>query len=1018
MKKLVTTLCLAVIGLLATVPVSAEVGDIITLDDINYQIISLNPNEVSVYSVEWDGTGTLDIPSTISDSDNTYTVTQITGQDYDELTGEYKHYGAFYNNGNIKRVNLPNTIISIGDYAFSYSVLEEIALPNSLTNTGKGVFQGCKNLITVKLPNSVTEIGENAFGSCVRLKTVSLPNTIISIGDNAFNSSGIEAIEIPNTVTNIGAFAFWNCKRLKKFSFAENSRLKVIPRAMVADCDSIENISIPNSVEIIGYVAFGNCTSLSYVKIGTGLREFTDDTHGNYSQFGGCTSLKTFEIENCPIENVPIGSMAGSYRDCAVETVIIDQENVCNWHFLPTVKNIVFGKNVKNIGESAFANCSITSLDIPESVVSIGNSAFANCLQLKEVNLPSSLTTIGNNAYSKASLSTLSIPDAVASLGSGAFSNCELLTNVSLSANLKNIGADCFTGCTGITAITLNNQLETIGSSAFAKCAISNIDFPASLTTIESLAFANNKIATLTLPKTLTSIGRSAFSGNPVEKVFVNTNANVSGVFPYADLTEVIFAENAVTIPSLQGATKLRDVTLPESMEMLPSYSFTECVSLQNVYFPDKLTSIGSSAFKDCVSLTELEIPKGVNRIDSYAFANCRGITTFHLPENVTSIADGLFSGCTNLEKVYFSENVKQFGASAFTACIKLRSMVIPAGVTSIPESMLSGCVSLKEILVPNSVTSIGESAFAGCSSLTNIDLGTKLYDIGNYAFEGCGSITDIHSMAVNPPNAAIYSFPIDSYTNATVTVQEQSLTKYTRENPWYRFENYMTVRGAVILSHYEVDMAGDEVFQLGVYGSNSKIEWSSSNPSVAYANDCGLIVAMGITGSTVITATVDGEKINCRVTVSGQKRNNISRSRAGEEEETAPVDIIMEGVSGNPPMVNMRLVPVGSRAVIDWKTSDSSLATVENGIVTVHESGDVEFGAETDNGIVENLSVNTDDIDTSGIEEIFAEDEVTGNSNVYDLTGRCLLINATPEQLNNLKPGIYLYNGQKYLVK
>lgn len=1001
MKKLFTTLCLVVVGLLATIPIRAEVGDIITYDKIQYQVISLNPNEASVYSVDnyiTETTDTVDIPSTISDSNITYTVTQIGGVIVDELTGEWYKNGAFASTS-FTKVNLPNTITYIGDYAFSNSGIETLELPNSLVYIGERAFSGCNKLINIELPNSVLEIGKRAFG---------------------------------------------DCKRLKTFTFAENSQLKVIPENMLGYCPSLESISIPNSVEIIGYGAFNYCNSLSFVKIGTGLKEVTDDTHGNYAQFAFCPSLKKIQIENCPINYVPYGHNSTVFRETPLEEIIIDQEYICNWYFPTTVTKITFGENVKTIGESAFSNCSITNLNIPESVVSIGNSAFSNCQQLKEINLPSSLqsigdssfsgcsgitsialpaglTTIGNNAFSSTSLATLTIPDGVVSLGSSAFSNCELLTQVSFSQNLKSIGSGCFYKCAGISAITLNNQLETIGSSAFANCSISNLEFPASLTTIDGFAFSNNNIGTLTLPKTLASIGERAFYGNPIEKVFVNTNANVSGVFPYENLTEVIFGENATTVPSFQGATKLRVVTLPELMETLPDNSFVDCISLTNVYFPEKLIGIGSNAFSGCSSLIELEIPANLTSIGSGAFSNCSSIPVMKLPDGVTSISSNLFANCTGLEKVYFSENVNSFGANAFLNCSSLRSLIIPDGVETIPEGMMQNCTSLTEILIPNSVETVSQNAFQGCTSLKNIDLGTGVYTIGDYAFADCPNITDIHSMALNPPIAESYTFPTKAYTNATVTVREQSLATYNRENPWYRFQNYLTVSGAISLSHYNVDMAGNEVFQLGVYGSDSEIKWSSSNPSVAYANDCGLIIAMGITGATVITATVDGEEINCNVTVSSPYRDPqaYTRTRAGEDDEDLqPVDVIMEGVSGNPPMVNVRLVPVGSKTIIDWTSSDPALASVQNGIVTVHADGDVDFGVETENGLEETVEVDTKSIENAGIEEIFSDTEIMTPINVYDLNGRIIYFNATLEQIKSLNSGLYIIKGKKVMIR
>ena len=463
------------------------------------------------------------------------------------------------------------------------------------------------------------------------------------------------------------------------------------------------------------------------------------------------------------------------------------------------------------------------------------------------------------------------------------------------------------------------------------------------------------------------------------------------------------FASIAYASKDLAG-----DITIPETIEV-DGTPYT-------VYF------LEDNAFENCVNITGINLPESITGISMRSFYGCTSLEVLKIPEAVSIIPSYVFSGCSNLEKVYIPGGVTSIDKYAFQHCTSLRSIIIPEGVPSIPEGMMYGCSSLTEILIPNSVVTIGSRAFEGCSSLRNVDLGTQVYEIANYAFEGCNNIKDIHSMALYPPYADMYTFPIEAYDNAIVTVQEQSLTQYKAQDPWYRFKNYLTVAGSISLSHYNVDMAGNEVFQLGVYGADSKISWSSSNPSVAYANECGLIVAMGITGSTVITADVDGEQIRCNVVVSSPRREaRVARRVADEEQEDLePVAVIIESIGGNPPMVNARLIPVGSCTVIDWTTTDSEVASVENGLVTIHSEGEVEFGVETENGLDESYEVDTTDINssTSGVQGVGTADNANLSAGVYDLTGRLVLVNASEDQIRKLNKGIYIANGKKVVVK
>ena len=82
---------------------------------------------------------------------------------------------------------IPNSVTSIGDYAFYYCTgLTSVTIPNSVTSIGDGAFSGCTSLTSVTIPNSVTSIGYEAFLSCSGLTSVTIPNSVTSIGEAAF----------------------------------------------------------------------------------------------------------------------------------------------------------------------------------------------------------------------------------------------------------------------------------------------------------------------------------------------------------------------------------------------------------------------------------------------------------------------------------------------------------------------------------------------------------------------------------------------------------------------------------------------------------------------------------------------------------------------------------------------------------------------------------------------------------------------------------------------------------------
>ena len=188
-------------------------------------------------------------------------------------------------------------------------------------------------------------------------------------------------------VTKIGENAFSYCPDLLSVSIP-NTVTQIEDHAFTT-CEQLTSMFIPRSITKIGYEAFTFCPNINYLIV--------EEGNPVYDSREECNAI----IET------------------ATNTLVLG----CTHTIIPNT--------VTAIGDVAFQEVPIESIEIPNSIKQIGKNAFENCYYLKSIEIPNSVTTIGDYAFNSClSLSEITLPNSLTSIGHGTFEFCISISTV------------------------------------------------------------------------------------------------------------------------------------------------------------------------------------------------------------------------------------------------------------------------------------------------------------------------------------------------------------------------------------------------------------------------------------------------------------------------------------------------------------------------------------------------------------------------------------------------------------
>ena len=625
--------------------------------------------------------------------------------------------------------------------------------------------------------------------------------------------------------------------------------------------------------------------------------------------------------------------------------------------------------------------------------------------------------------------------------------NNKSLKSLILPSNIKFI--QDIRGGAILENIILSESLEEIYDYAFSECGIKSVSIPRNVNKIGIAIFEhcyNLEHIDVDLQNKFFNGWANMFGSNSIigydNKLYAgckNTNLAAWGF-------------RKIGIGAFYGCEGLTEIEIPSFVEIIDNAAFSECKKLKSVKFNEGLKRINNQAFYNCKLITEISFPNSLDSLGNMVFAYCN-IKEVKLPKNLKWYGRTLrstlreekpdvqyayplfdhsldyyeyqspFSGnpidkiCVDIENPYYE--------SIDDACIvetASQSLIDGFGAFTIPNSvrrLADMCLynnSSKEIVIPDNVESIVHD---------NLSLYNRVYKV----------LADTPPVIEKLEVEKKRNTEISYYGKANVYVHAWSLAKYKADPLWsknnlYPIENmYCLVDGTAYNNSENVDyeaISYTRTFNhtkwqaLYIPFSMSYEDWKNDF-DIAYINgirqyDMNDDGAIDETVMDVIKikqgSLIPNTPYLIRAKTTGEKTftvNNATLYKAEENSIDCRTTIAEYTFTGTYSTIhastlianNYYAMGDGSLVVTDG-TSDLKPFRWYMKIDARSPMYNVSLDARA-------ITINViGDEETTGVSQLqITNDELP----VYDLNGRKV-------NENNLKPGIYVKNGKKVVIK
>jgi len=637
--------------------------------------------------------------------------------------------------------------------------ISEVILQEGITRIGGYSFKGFNRLRSVNIPNTVNSIGIYAFSNCNTLSNVEMEEsktTPLTMESVVFNQCSIlKKVIIPRYINSIGSGVFRQCPEELEVWGYNNSYMD-----MYCVMNEVSFVSIG---EVLPYIyEEGECGENAKWKF---------ETSGTL-RISGTGKIWDYLSRVGDRNYAPWGDYKDVIKKIEIEEGIT-RIGTASFIYCKNVEEVQFPESVTEVGEDAFQRCYKINFELPSKLERIGEGAFASCNTVLEIELGENIAYIGNSAFGGCEkINSVKIYAQYIDFGTNIFYGCNALNviygyegsdaefialnneknyivmcrnhNIVIDSAIdatchndgKTEGSHCsvcgeviviqsIVPATGHTEVVDEAVEATCTEKGFLEGKHCSICGEVTKTQEEVPALGHTVVIDKAVEATETSSGLTEGSHCSV----CNTVLVAQKVIPMLEKQPTTEAPTTEA-PTTEGpSTEAPSTEKPSDTTGITPTKGTK-VDVDNVTY--KVTKAGSTG-----ATVEYVAPKNTSSttIKIPATVPVNGVTC-----KVTSIAANAFKNNKKIKKVVIGSNVTSIGSNAFSGCTKLTTVTIGKNVTSIGKKAFYKCTALKKITIPAKVTKIGTQAFAGDKKLKTIVIKTTKLStakIGKNAFKG-----------------------------------------------------------------------------------------------------------------------------------------------------------------------------------------------------------------------------------------------------------------------------------------